>query len=422
LGYDDLLPYLKRLEDNERGGDQWRGSGGPQSVSERRIHHPLDEIFVAAARELGIAFNPDLNGASAEGVGYVQAAQKRGVRASTASAYITPIRHRRNLEVRLLSPVNRVLIEGGRAVGVEVRSAGGLRTERARHGVIISAGALATPGLLMRSGIGPGARLAELGIPVVFDSPGVGKNLQEHAGVRLSFHTRMPTLSSDTGPIRSALHLFNYLLNRRGPLAMCIGHAQAFVRTRPELPVPNVQIILSPLAIDFTDKGPRPYPKPAATFAIGLNRSHGSGTIDIASADPVARPIIRHELLSHPLDVEYLIEACRLGRRLLATQAFAPHVIDERLPGAQVQTDAQLEQYLRGNAFLMYHPCGTARMGVDALAVVDPQLRVRGLAGLWVADASVMPTVTAGNINATCIAIGEKASDLVLAARRESAS
>jgi choline dehydrogenase len=417
-GMDDLLPYFRRMEDNERGGNAWRGSGGPQAVSEGRIRHPLDEVFVTAAQEIGIPFNDDLNGEFAEGVGYVQATQRNGQRASTARSYIEPVRARANLEVRLHCPVTRVLIEAGRASGVEYRRDGIPTTASAAHGVIVSAGALATPGVLLRSGLGPAARLAELGIEATHDLPGVGQNLQEHAAVRMSFHSTVPTLNSDMGPLRNVAHVLNYVFHKRGPLAMVIGHAQAFVRSQPDLPAPNLQIIFAPLALEFTDKGPRPYPKPAGGFAIGLAHAHSRGRIDIPSRDPDARPLIHYPLVGHPTDMQHLVEGCRIARRLMGTQALAPYVIDERLPGLSVQSDEQWESFIRQTAFLMYHPCGTARMGTDKMAVVDPQLRVRGVQGLWVADASVIPTIPAGNINATCIVIGEKASDLVRAARR----
>ena len=416
--YSELLPYFRRSEDNEAGGDAWRGQGGPVAVSALRSPHALDEAFIAAMQELGVPYNADLNGAIAEGVGPVQVAQRRGVRASTAAAYIDPIRSRRNLEVRLHSPVTRVLFEGDRATGVAYRRDGQPASATARHGVIVSAGALATPGVLMRSGLGAGQRLKELGIELVRDLPGVGANLQEHAAVRLGMHSTVPTVNSDMGPLRNLAHLWNYLAHRRGPLAMCIGHAQAFVRSRPELPAPNLQIIFSPMAIEFGPQGPRPYKWPAASCAVGLAGAHGRGQIDIPSAEPDAKPIIRHELVGHPSDLQDLLDGCKFARHLFSTKALGPYVLNERLPGSAVQTDDQWLAFIHKSAFLMYHPCGTARMGIDAQAVVDPQLQVHGLRGLWVADASVIPTIPAGNINATCIAIGEKASDLVLAARR----
>ena len=412
------MPYFRRSEHNAAGGDAWRGQGGPVAVSALRSPHPLDDAFIAAMQELGVPFNADLNGELAEGVGRVQVAQQRGVRASTATAYIDPVRARRNLVVRLHSPVTRVLFDAGRATGVAYRREGQPATATARHGVIVSAGALATPGLLMRSGLGPGQRLQELGIEVLRDLPGVGANLQEHAAVRMGFHSAVPTVNSDMGPLRNVAHLLNYLLRRRGPLAMCIGHAQAFVRSRPQLAAPNLQIIFSPLAIEFGPQGPRPYPRPAAGCAVGLAHAHGRGQVDIASADPDAKPIIRHQLLGHPADLQDLLEGCQLARRMMSTKAMSPYVLDERLPGAAVQSDDDWRDFIRKSAFLMYHPCGSARMGIDEQAVVDPQLRVRGLKNLWVADASVIPAIPAGNINATVIAIGEKASDLVLAARR----
>lgn len=417
-GLDDLLPYFRRLEDNERGADAWRGAGGPMAVQELRSPHPLDRVFMAAMQELGVPFNADLNGEHAEGVGTVQVTQRAGVRASAAACYIDPIRSRRNLDVRLHSTVSRVLVEGGRAVGVAYRREGVASTARARHGVVVSAGSLATPGVLMRSGIGPGDRLQQLDISTVRHSPGVGQNLQEHAAVRLGFHSRVPTVNSDMGPLRNVAHVLNYLLRRRGPLAMCIGHAQAFVRSQPELPAPNLQIIFSPVAIEFTPQGPRPYGRPAAGCAVGLTGAHSRGSVDIASADAEAKPIIRYPLVGHATDLQHLMEGAQLARRMMQTQAMAPYVLDERLPGPAVQSQAQWEDFIRASAFLMYHPCGTARMGVDDAAVVDPELRVRGVQRLWVADASVMPRITAGNINATCLVIGEKASDLVAASWR----
>ena len=420
-GYDDLLPYFRRSEDHDGGSDAWRGTGGPVAVSALRSPHPLDDAFIAAMQELGEPFNADLNGERAEGVGRVQVAQRRGERASTAAAYIDPVRHRPNLQVRLHSPVTRVLFgrhgDGDRATGVAYRRDGQPATAHARHGVIVSAGSLATPGVLMRSGLGPGQRLKELGLEVLRDLPGVGANLQEHAAVRLGFHSRVPTVNSDMGPLRNLVHVLNYVVNRRGPLAMCIGHAQAFVRSRGDLSAPNLQIIFSPVAIEFGPKGPRPYPRPAAGCAVGLTGAHGRGQVDLASADPDAKPVIRHELLGHPTDLQDLVDGCRIARRMMGARALAPFVLDERLPGTAVQSDDDWRAYIRKAAFLMYHPCGTARMGTDEHAVVDPQLRVRGLRNLWVADASVIPRIPAGNINATVIAIGEKAADLVRAAR-----
>ncbi|MFN4897729.1 MAG: GMC family oxidoreductase [Burkholderiales bacterium] len=415
--FEEVLPYFKRMEDNERGENAYRGKGGPQAVSETRVRHLLDDVFIEAAKEIGIHHNNDLNGALAEGVGYVQSSQKNGRRASTASGYIDPIRNRKNLEVRLHSTVKRVLFNGKRASGVEFSHGGLEHVIQAAHGVIISAGALATPGVLFRSGLGCAKRLGELKTPVVSDLPGVGKNLQEHAAVRMGFHTNVPTLTSDLGPLKNIKHLLNYVMKKRGPLTMCIGHAQALIRSQLDLPAPNLQIIFSPMAFEFTDKGPRPYAKQAAGFAIGLTHGNSRGSVEIHSMDPQARPIIRYDLVGHPTDLQHLIEGCKITRQIMATKALAPYIIDERQPGKDVETDAQWEGYIRQSAFLMYHPCGTARMGVDAMAVVDPTLQVHGTENLWIADASIMPTITAGNINATCIMIGEKAADLIIHSR-----
>jgi choline dehydrogenase len=257
-----------------------------------------------------------------------------------------------------------------------------------------------------------------MGIKTVVDSPEVGQNLQEHAAVRIGFHSRIPTINSELGPLRNVWHALNYLLRRRGPLTMCIGHAQALVRSRNDLDAPNLQIIFSPLAIEFTPKGPRPYPRPAAGVAIGLAHAHGRGEVKLSSADPASKPVIDYELVGHPQDMQDLIAGCKIGRDLMAAPPLKTYVIDERMPGLATQTDEQWEAFIRKSAFPMYHPCGTARMGSDEKSVVDPQLRVRGVDQLWVADASVIPSIPTGNINATCIMIGEKASDLVMAQQR----
>ncbi|MFN5700969.1 MAG: GMC family oxidoreductase [Betaproteobacteria bacterium] len=416
--YSDVLPYFRRQEDFEGGATDYRGVDGPQAVSHSRIRHPLDEAFIRAAEHLGILRNPDLNGANAEGVGFVQSTQRNGQRASTARSYLMPAMNRRNLSVLTHCVVKRVIFESGRAIGVEYLEAGILQIARCKAGVVLSAGSLATPGVLMRSGVGPGTHLQAMGIKTVVDSPEVGQNLQEHAAVRIGFHSRIPTINSELGPLRNVWHALNYLLRRRGPLTMCIGHAQALVRSRNDLDAPNLQIIFSPLAIEFTPKGPRPYPRPAAGVAIGLAHAHGRGEVKLSSADPASKPVIDYELVGHPQDMQDLIAGCKIGRDLMAAPPLKTYVIDERMPGLATQTDEQWEAFIRKSAFPMYHPCGTARMGSDEKSVVDPQLRVRGVDQLWVADASVIPSIPTGNINATCIMIGEKASDLVMAQQR----
>lgn len=412
--YQGVLPYFRRLESNEGGADAYRGADGPQSVSSVRIEHPLNHAFLQAAVAAGIPFNPDLNGADAEGVGYCQATQRNGWRHSTAQAYIRPAGKRRNLRVLHHCRVDRIAVEGGRAAGV-VCSRRGARSEfRAARGVVVSAGAIASPKLLLLSGIGPAAELARHGIGLTHELPGVGRNLQEHAVAHLSVMLRgARTLTSDLGFLGALKHGMDYAFRRRGALATCIGHVHALVRTREGIPAPNAQIIFAPLDFRLTEKGAVPCREPSVSIGVGLCRTQSFGEVRLRSADPTVAPVIDYRLLGSEDDVQQLIEACRLARSIVAAEPFSHYLDHELEPGVDVQSERDWERYLRASVGLMYHPSGTCRMGVDENAVVDPALRVRGLDGLWVADASVIPAIPAGNINATCIMIGEKAADLV---------
>jgi len=411
--YDEVLPYFRRLETSDRGPNDYRGGDGPQHVADNRISHPLIDSFMAGAQELGVAYNDDLNGASQEGVGRVQASQRRGMRHSTASAYIWPVKSRRNLDVQLQALVSRVLFDGRRAVGVEYRHKGESRRLLARKGVIISAGAMASPKLLMLSGVGDPDALRAHDIQTVLELPGVGKNLQEHPGASMRMHVNIDTINSDLGPLRSIVHGLNYLLDGSGPLSTPIAHAQAFINTRAGLPAPNIQVIFSVVAHELVEGSARAYPKPAISFAIGLCRVSSRGEIRLRSNSIDAPPIIDYELLSEADDVLQITEGCRFVRELVRTPALSKYVVDEPLPGASVESDAQWQQYLHESSILMYHPCGSCKMGNDEQAVVDHRLRVRGAEALWVADASIIPTIPAGNINASCIMIGEKAADMI---------
>ena len=419
--YEEVLPAFRSIESSEIGEAASRGFDGPLSVSRVRIDNPLNEAFVEAAQQAGIPYNADLNGDRQEGVGICQASQKRGWRHSSARAFLAPALNRGNLSVQLGAQANRVVVENGRASGVVYGVDGQARAASAARGVIVCAGAIASPRLLLLSGIGPGAQLAEHGIATVHELAGVGQNLQEHPVVRMSFHVRnATTLTSDLrNPLRSLLHGLDYLFRGRGALATCIGHAQALAYTREGLPAPNAQIIFAPLSYDLTEQGPRPYLKPAVGVGIGLCRIKSRGEIRLRSADPKDPPMIDYSLLADPDDVAQLREAMRLTRRIFAAPAFSHYLVDERLPGAQLQDDAALERYIRASSGLMYHPCGTCKMGSDDLAVVDSRLQVHGLEGLWVADASIFPTIPAGNINATCIMVGEKAAALIAQSERQ---
>lgn len=415
--YASVLPYFKRLETNERGADEHRGGSGPVSVSEGRAVYPLTQAWMDAAVQAGIPRSADLNGANAEGVDLIQLSQHKGWRHSTAAAYVRPAMGRKNLKVELEALARRVVVENGRATGVEISQGGAVRTVRAKRGVVVSAGSMNSPKLLLQSGIGPAAHLKEVGVPVVKDLPGVGANLQEHIGAHVVDGVTSRTVNTDIDPLAALGHALNFLLNGRGALTSSIGHAQAFVATRPGLPAPNIQLQFAPLAFDLNAQGKLELRKDsAANTAVCVVRPKSRGTLRLRSGDPNDPPVISHHLLGDEDDLEQLAEGMDVARKIFAQPAFAKFATGEIRPGPPFQEREPLKAFLRMASIPMYHPVGTCKMGTDPMAVVDPQLRVHGIDGLWVADASVMPTLPAGNTNATAIMIGEKASDLVLAA------
>jgi choline dehydrogenase len=415
--YASLLPVFRRMECWESGADAFRGGDGPQAVSPLRIEHPLNAAMLQAMQESGIPYNADLNGELAEGAGPVQASQQRGWRHSTAQAYIRPARRRKNLRVVQHCVAAQLLLEGGGVVGVACQLAGDQRIFRAPR-VIVSAGALASPLLLMRSGIGAASDLRRHGIVTLVELPGVGRNLQEHAVARFGVRLRVDTLTSALSPFQSLRHGVEFLLRRRGPLTTAIAHVHALVRTRPDLSQPDVQILFAPADHRLTERGAVPCREPTVSVGVGLCQTHARGEVQLRSSRPQDPPRIVHALLQHTEDLRALTAGCRLARRIVHAPAFASFLEAEIAPGPSVQSDADWEHYLRDNTGLMYHPSGTCRMGTDAQAVVDPQLRVLGVEGLYVADASVIPSIPAGNINATCIMIGERAAELVRAHSR----
>ena len=413
--YAGVLPYFKKLENNERGADNWRGDQGPLWVSDGRVSSPLIDAWVVACVQAGIPRNQDLNGATREGVDLVQASQRRGWRHSTARAYLAPARRRGNLQVEVDCQVTRILVENGEAAGVECLQESETRIFRACAGVVLSAGTIASPKLLMLSGLGRGAELQRFGIPVVNDLPGVGDNLQEHPGVRITDRATQGSMGADTGPLRNLVHGINYLFRGRGPLSSAIGHAQAFVRTSREFELPNVQIIMSPFTIDFDDNGAKLNRQQTFGCAVGVMRPGYRGCIKLKSADPMDKPLIKHQLLGDEDDMRQLIDGCRLARKIVCQPAMEPFHGGELMPGDGIDSDDDWQGYIRDQAFPMYHPVGTCKMGNDPQAVVDPTLRVHGLDKLWIADGSVMPTLPSGNTNATAIMIGEKGADLISA-------
>lgn len=415
---DDVLPYFKRMETTDRVGDA-RGDSGPITVADNRVHYPVVDAFVAAAVAYGVARNPDHNGArSGEGTDYAQATQRGGMRCSTARGYLRSGVRRPTLTVRTEAVVRRILIEDGRAVGVEFDQGGTTHVVRARHGVVLSAGSMNSPRILMLSGIGPAAELAKHDIAVVRDLAGVGANLQEHVGTHIVARVNGATVNSDSRGLPAIRHGIDYLLRRRGAISSSMCHAQAFVHTRPGLDVPDMQVSFTAFAFDINDVGRAVLVKdPAISLTICLARPQSRGTIRLRSADPFAPPLIQHQLLGVEDDVERLARGIEIGREILAQPAIAGFIREEVRPGPAVSGDA-LRDYVRLASIPLYHPVGTCRMGKDDMAVVDPDLRVHGIDGLWVCDASVMPTLPVGNTNATAIMIGDKGADHVLRSLR----
>lgn len=413
-GYDDLLPYFRRSENQARGADEFHGTGGPLAVSDLADAHPLCEAFIAAAEAVGIPRNPDFNGARQEGAGYYQLTTRRGLRCSAARAFLKPALKRTNLHLRKRAQVRRVLIEEGRATGVEVDTGAGPQRIRARREVILAAGAINSPQLLELSGIGAAAHLRALGIEVVADRPAVGENLQDHYQVRHVIKASQPvTLNDRMASLRGRIGIgLDYLLRQRGPLTVSAGQAGVFARTRPELDYPDIQIHFLTLSTDQPGKSLHPFS--GFTSSVCQLRPESRGAVHIASADPAAAPRINASYLSAPADRATIVAGMRLSRRILRAAPLEPLVEEELKPPAEAETDDALLDYARTTGSSIFHPVGTCRMGADADSVVDPRLRVRGVTGLRVVDASIMPTLVSGNTNAPAIMIGEKGADMIL--------
>jgi choline dehydrogenase-like flavoprotein len=413
-GWDDVLPYFKRAEDQERGADHLHGAGGPLGVSDVRLHRrELCDAFIEACAAAGIPRTEDFNGPEQEGAGYYQLTNRNGRRCSTAVGYLRPARSRPNLRVVTDALVHAIELDGRRATGIRCERAGRLETLAARREVILAAGAIGSPQVLQLSGIGPRAALAAAGVPVRHELAGVGENLQDHLQVRFIYHCKGHGSLNDVwhSPWLRLCAGLEYALTRRGILTIGAGVAGAFARSRPDVELPDIQFHFMPLSADRPGQGLHPFS--GVTASVCQLRPESRGTLAIASADPAAHPKIVSNYLAAETDRRVLLDGMKLVRRVAGEPAFARHVLREHLPGPAAETDAALMAYARGYATTVFHPCGTCKMGSDAKAVVDARLRVHGLAGLRVADASVMPTLTSGNTNAPTIMIGEKAADMI---------
>ncbi|MBK1681395.1 GMC family oxidoreductase [Rhodocyclus tenuis] len=413
-GWHKVLPYFVRSEDNQRGASDYHGAGGPLAVSDIGAPHELMEAIIAGAESIGVARNDDFNGAQQEGVGYFQLTTRRGIRCSSATAYLRPARARRNLRVETDAQATRLLFSGARASGVEYRQRGKLRSATAAREVILAAGAVHSPQLLELSGIGDASRLAALDIPLVQHLPGVGENLQDHLQLRLIYKVAKPITTNDdlrnlAGKARIGLQ---WLFKRSGPLAIGINQGGLFTRVLEESATPDIQFHFGTISAEMA--GADPHPWSGCTFSVCQLRPESRGSIHVHSRDPALAPQIRPNYLAAETDRRIAVAALRYARRLAATVALAPYLSAEYRPGPEVASDEQLLQFARDYGATIFHPVGTCAMGNGEQAVVDQCLRVRGVSGLRVADASIMPTLVSGNTNAPAIMIAEKAAAMIL--------
>ena len=415
-GWDDVLPLFKRAENNERGADEFHGDEGPLSVSNMRIQRPITDAWVAAAQVEGYPFNPDYNGADQEGVGFFQLTARNGRRCSSAVAYLNPIKSRENLTIITHAQVEKIVIKDKSATGVEYKDrSGAVRTINAGREIILSGGAINSPQLLMLSGIGEAAQLQEHGIAVEQDLRGVGKNMQDHLQARLVYKCNEPTLNDEVSSLFGQAKIgLKYMMFRTGPMTMAASLATGFMKTRKDLETPDIQFHVQPLSAENPGKGADKFS--AFTTSVCQLRPESRGEIRLSSSDGRAYPKIIPNYLSTETDCRTIVEGVNIARRISRNAPLTSKISEEFRPHADLDIedyDATLD-WARNNTASIYHPTGTCKMGQGPDAVVDERLRVHGIAGLRVADCSIMPEIVSGNTNAPAIMIGEKASDLVL--------
>jgi choline dehydrogenase len=414
-GYEDVLPHFRAMEHFERRQDAWRGQGGPLWVSDPVVKMASSADFIESTARLGHGIVEDMNGRTHDGVGYMQHTIKAGRRHSAFAAFVKPVLNRKNLSVLTEASVRRVLVEGRCATGIEVLHKGSLRRFAARREVILSGGAINSPQLLMLSGIGPGAELQRHGIAVLHDSPGVGRNLQDHFYIHTGWRaTADSSYNANLAGLRKYWEGFRYLMTRRGYLALGSSQVAAFVKSRPEEARADLQISFRPMTFQyFPDGTVAVEPTPGMGVSVYQLRPNTTGTVTLRSANPADKAVCDPRFLTNPEDTAAMISGIRQIRQIMATDPIRSRVVAEEVPGPQVQTDGAIHDFMVATGNSAHHQGGTCKMGNDAMAVVDERLRLRGIDRLRVVDASVMPHLTSGNTNAPTIMIGVKGGAMI---------
>ncbi|MDZ7709724.1 MAG: choline dehydrogenase [Roseovarius sp.] len=415
-GWDEVLPLFKRSEWQERGADEYHGDQGTLAVSNMRLQRPICDAWVAAAQDAGYPFNPDYNGATQEGVGYFQLTARNGRRCSAAVAFLNPVRGRDNLTIVTRAQASRITFDGTRATGVAYRDRSGVEhIVRAGREVILSSGAIGSPHLMMLSGLGEAAHLAEHGIEVLRDLPGVGRNMQDHLQARLVFKCNEPTLNDEVRSLWDQARIaLKYAMFRAGPMAMAASLATGFMRSGDHVETPDIQFHVQPWSADSPGEGVHPFS--AFTMSVCQLRPESRGQIRLASADPATYPTIHPNYLATETDCRTIVEGIKIARRIARHAPLNSKISQEFRPDASLDMDDYdgTLDWARNYSTTIYHPAGTCKMGQGPGAVVDARLRVHGITGLRIADCSIMPEIVSGNTNAPAIMIGEKASDMIL--------
>ena len=414
-GYQDVLPYFKKSENNERLNNTWHGIGGDMNVTQQTQSNPLTRAFVRSAQEVGIPFNQDVNGAEQDGVTFYDVTQRNVRRESSATAFLNPAKKRPNLTVLTRSQGSKILFKNGQAIGLEFIQNGKKAVAYVDKEVILSSGAVNSPKLLLLSGVGPADELRAAGVEVVHDLPGVGKNFQDHMDVYITAETTPVSYNMEDRPDRAIRHGIQYLLYKTGPATACVAEAGAFIRSSDKVDSPDIQIHCLPAYV--IDHGRKRVKGHGVTINTCNLRPKSIGEVKLRNTDPTSSPLINPDFCGDKEGYDWKIsmEGFKWGRKILAAEAFAPFIKSEFMPGVDVQDENQVRKYIKEWSKTDYHPVGSCKMGSDEMAVVDTQLRVHGLKGLRVIDASIMPTLISGNTQAPSIMIGEKGAAIVLA-------